>query len=72
MSDWSNYRKKGVQQMRPYIPGEDMRGISISEPDKQTGSPKNGDMIARDSVDKYDQWLVSADFFARNYEPITV
>ena len=33
MSIFKNYRKKAIQPMRPYIPGEDMIGISVSSKD---------------------------------------
>ena len=30
---WKTYRRKGVAEMRPYVPGEDLTGISVSAPD---------------------------------------
>lgn len=66
--EFKQYRKKGIAEMRPYVPGEDMRGISVAVPDMQAGSPKDGDMIARNADNHADQWLVSAAFFAKNYE----
>ena len=55
--------------MRPYISGEDMAGISVSEPDKQNGSPRVGDMIARNPKNHLDQWLVAKKYFEDNLEP---
>ena len=35
------------------------------------GSPKEGDMIARNPKNHADQWLVAAQYFADNFEPVT-
>jgi hypothetical protein len=47
-SQFKQYRRKQIAELRPYHPGESMEGINISPPDKEAGSPKEGDMIARD------------------------
>ena len=44
--------------------------VSISEEDKKNGSPKIGDMIARNPKNYLDQWLVAQDYFLDNFEPI--
>jgi hypothetical protein len=44
-------------------------GISISPPDKKAGSPKPGDMIARNPKNHVDQWLVAAQYFSDNIFP---
>lgn len=69
MDEWKEYRKKGITSIRPYIPGESMDGISIGAEDKQNGSPKKGDYIARDPENHADQWLVSANIML-NYVPL--
>lgn len=66
--DWKQYKRKGLSEMRPYIPGEDVSGVSISEPDKAAGSPKEGDMIARNPKNHDDQWLVAKQYFEDNLE----
>lgn len=66
---WANYRRTGVSEMRPYVEGEDMTRISVSHPDKENGSPKAGDMIARNPKDHNDQWLVAEKYFKDNLEP---
>jgi hypothetical protein len=43
--------------------------VSISLPDLEAGSPKAGDMIARNPKNHDDQWLVAAAYFADNFEP---
>lgn len=56
--------------VRPYQRGEDMTGISVSAPDTAAGSPKLGDMIARNPKNHTEQWLVAAKYFADNFEPL--
>jgi hypothetical protein len=55
--------------MRPYEIDEDITKISISDADKLNGSPREGDMIARNPKNHEDQWLVSAKYFRENLEP---
>ena len=62
------YRKKNVQAMMPWTPGTNMEGVSVSDTDKENGSPKEGDMIAMNVDDWSDKWLVSKQFFTDNYE----
>lgn len=64
------YRKKQIAEMRPYIDQENMDRISVSAEDKAAGSPKVGDFIARNPDNHADQWLVSAEFVNKNYEPL--
>ena len=56
------YRKKGLQPMRPYVPGEDLTGVSVSEED----TPELGGMIAV-GTDNKARWYVSKLFFNENY-----
>lgn len=44
--------------------------VSISDVDKQNGSPKLGDMIARNPKNHLDQWLVAEKYFNDNFEEI--
>jgi hypothetical protein len=69
MSEFKQYRKAQIAEMRPYVPGEDMSKISVAIIDTDNGSPQVGDMIARNPKDHNDQWLVAAQFFAQNYVP---
>jgi hypothetical protein len=41
--------------------------VSISEADRANGSPKAGDMIARNPVNHDDQWLIASEYFAKNF-----
>lgn len=65
---WKQYKRKGLSEMRPYVEGEDVTGISISDADKQNGSPRVGDMIARNPSNHVDQWLVAEEYFKNNLE----
>jgi len=64
MSNFKNYRKKAIQPMRPYIPGESLDGISVTA----TDTVEQGGMIARNSENPSDQWYVAKTFFQDNYE----
>ncbi len=65
MSEFKQYRKKGLAEMRPYIDGEDLTGISVSEGD----DPNAGGMIARNPSNHDDQWFVAMAYFWANFEP---
>lgn len=69
MDDFKPYRRSQIAQLRPYVPGEDLGDrVSIGAPDREAGSPKEGDMIARNPANHDDQWLVAAAYFAANFE----
>jgi hypothetical protein len=68
---WKQYRRKGLSEMRPYTIGEPIdQLVSISEADRIAGSPKDGDMIARNPKNHNDQWLVAKKYFEENLEEI--
>lgn len=73
MSEYKQYKRRQVKftEIRPYVDGEVLpSNVSISETDRLNGSPRVGDMIARNPLDNSDQWLISAAYFADNYEPV--
>ena len=70
MTDFKKYRRKQIAELRPYEPGDVLNGVSISAEDLKAGSPKPGDMIARNPKNHADQWLVAAQYFADNFEEI--
>lgn len=70
MSEFKQYRRTQIAEMRPYIEGEHLLDVSISRQDEIAGSPKLGDMIARNPKNHADQWLVAAQYFADNFEPL--
>lgn len=51
-------------------PKDFMDKLSISLEDKKNGSPKNGDMIARNPNNHDDMWLVSKEYFEQNYTQV--
>jgi hypothetical protein len=67
-AEFKQYRRRGLSEMRPYIPGEDLTGVSISDEDKRNGSPREGDMIARNPRNHDDKWLVNKAYFSENLE----
>ena len=69
MSEFKKYRRSQIAELRPFEPGEQLIDVSISAPDRMAGSPKTGDMIARNPKNHDDQWLVAAQYFADNFEP---
>ena len=44
--------------------------VSISDVDRENGSPKIGDMIARNPKNHLDQWLVAEQYFKDNFESV--
>jgi hypothetical protein len=67
---WRQYRRTNVAEMRPFQVGESLHGVSISEEDMLNGSPRPGDMIARNPKNPHDLWLVAEAYFKQNFEPM--
>jgi hypothetical protein len=71
METWTKYRRTAIAEMRPYTKGEKLDPkVSVSAADKSAGSPKEGDMIARNPKNHEDMWLVAKAYFADNFERI--
>lgn len=67
MSEWKQYRRTNIAEMRPYVPGEDLSGISVSD----TDNPETDrGMIARNPKNHEDQWYVARKYFEDNFEPL--
>lgn len=68
MSEWKQYRRKGLSEMRPYVYGEDLTGgrVSVSATDKPD---HDMGMIARNPKNHDDQWCVARAYFEENLEP---
>ena len=67
MSEFKQYKRKGLSEMRPYVKGEDLKGITVSStviPSEDMG------MIARNPKIHDDQWLVAKEYFEDNLELI--
>lgn len=54
---WKKYRKRTITEIRPWEPKDGRNGQA-------------GDMIARDPAKPNDEWLLTADFFKDNYDPV--
>lgn len=67
---WRRFRRTRIAIMRPWVEGLDMTRVSVSDSDREAGSPKEGDYIAKNPQDPGDQWLVSAQYAADNFEEI--
>ena len=70
MSEFKQYRRKQIAELREYREGDDLCCVSISVEDDLDGSPKSGDMIARNPKNYKDKWLVSKKYFKDNFEEI--
>ena len=69
MSEFQPYRRKQIAELRKFVPGENLLSrVSVSEADREAGSPKEGDMIARNPKNHDDQWLVAKQYFEDNFE----
>lgn len=67
--EFTKYRRSQIAELAPWTPDVDMASVSVSPADKEAGSPKEGDMIARNPKNHADQWLVAAKYFYDNFEP---
>ena len=79
--DFKRFQRKGLIELREVSEVEIIGGadssigllfgssVSVNLEDINNGSPKRGDMIARNPDNHNDQWLVNADYFKKNYEP---
>ncbi len=70
MVEFTQYRRSQIAEMAPWDAGFDMNRVSVSAADKDAGSPKAGDMIARNPKNHDDKWLVAAQYFKDNFEPL--
>jgi hypothetical protein len=67
---FQQYRRRQIAELRPYVQGEALAGVSVSEVDRAAGSPQDGDMIARNPKNHADQWLVARQYFQDNFEVV--
>lgn len=71
MIEFKKYRRTQIAEMVPWSSDLDLdlTIVSVSKPDREAGSPKTGDMIARNPKNHADMWLVAAQYFSDNFEP---
>lgn len=65
---FKRYIRKGHTEATPWVSGMDMTNVSVSQADKDNGSPKTGDMVARNPKNFEDKWLIAAKYFEDNLE----
>jgi hypothetical protein len=65
MENWKQYKRKGLSEMRPYIKGEDLTGVSVS---KEDNPETDMGMIARNPKNHEDKWYVARKYFEDNFE----
>jgi len=71
MTQFKKYRRSQIAELRQFTVGEVLDDrVSVSKADRESGSPKTGDMIARNPKNHDDQWLVAAQYFADNFEEV--
>jgi len=83
MSEFKKYQRTQIAEMRPVTKNDmlifkikgristpDWSSVSISEADLKNGSPKEGDMIARNPKNHNDQWLVAEQYFKDNFQEL--
>jgi hypothetical protein len=68
--NYKKYRRTGLSELTEWYAGFDMTGVSVSEQDVLNGSPKSGDMIARNPKNHDDKWLVAKQYFIDNLEEV--
>ena len=66
--EFKEYKRKGLTEAIPWTHEVDMTRVSVSQSDKENGSPKIGDMIARNPKNHEDMWLIAAKYFEDNLE----
>ena len=85
MGNFKQFRRTQIAEMRP-VTKEDIQAflndknlhslrdtefrVSISDVDKYNGSPRIGDMIARNPKNHNDQWLDAEQYFKDNFEEL--
>jgi len=76
--NFKKYRRKNIAEMYKWNPKDKLStledllnaGVSVSKADIDAGSPKPGDMIARNPENHNDMWLVAGQYAKDNFELI--
>jgi hypothetical protein len=71
---YKEYRRIENAELRPVtakeIKANLIEGVSIAPVDENQGSPKKGDMVARNPKNHTDQWLVAEKYFCDNFAEV--
>ena len=73
MDEFQTYLRTSISELRPVTDAEIQTKvlapyISLSQADREAGSPLPGDMIARNPKNHKDQWLVAKKYFEENFD----
>lgn len=69
---FKKYKRKAIAELTPWRKEFDMTRISVSKEDAENGSPKEGDMVARNPQNHNDSWLVAKKYFEDNFDPTPI
>ncbi len=76
---FKKFVRTNIAEMRPVTKEEghfeaeefsDIFKVSVSNEDAKNGSPKDGDMVARNPKNHDDQWLVAKQYFEDNFKEL--
>lgn len=67
---FKKYIRTGVILCTPWTDKIDMTRVSVSQADKEKGSPKDGDMISKNPDDYGDLWLIEKEYFLKNFTEV--
>lgn len=67
--EFLKYIKKSITEIRPYVDGEDLTGIEIPD---GIGTPSMGCRICRNLNNPSHQWMISDDYFLKNYVRVDI
>lgn len=70
MVEFKQYRRRELAELTPWVEDTNMKKVSVAEVDRLNGSPKEGDMIARNPKNHDDQWLVAKQYFQDNFDSL--
>jgi hypothetical protein len=62
------YQRTNLTLAKEWEPEDDMTRVSVSQADKEAGSPKEGDMIAKNIDNEGDQWMIAKEYFLKNFK----
>jgi hypothetical protein len=66
MTEFKRYRRLGYVEARPYVPGESLTTISVSDEDSY--GPMEGGWVARNPGNHRDQWYISGKYFLQYFD----
>lgn len=69
MTEYKQYRRKGLSEMKAYQLGDDLSGVSISDADKLLPTLVGG-YIARNPKNHNDLWYVAKAYHDDNLETV--